>query len=327
LWAGTLEYPHEAGREYSPSRFFVNVYDRRVWLLSAGPPDPADHPQKNEEQLMAGTMDRSGRNRMKVTEGVPSAGAGKAGIIPAAILFSLAAFLTSVNAGPASAQATPGAGAGPGTIRVSGVGEVRVKPDMSTVNFAVETTGATAREASEANSNAMDAVVRALRGAGVTSEEISTSGYSLYPEYAMQTRDDPDATPRIRGYRASNQLSVRTRSIDSVGRLIDTGLGAGANRLNGVSFELVDSRAAETEALSRAVQAARTSAETIATALGVRLGRVLDASTSSQPAQPFYMQRDMAFAEMSVMAAAAPTPIQVGEQNVYASASVVFEIE
>jgi uncharacterized protein YggE len=231
-----------------------------------------------------------------------------------------------LSACAASAQGQPGTLMERRTIRVSGVGEVQVRPDLATVQFAVETTGTTAREASEANADAMDAVIRALRGAGVAEEDIRTSGYSLYPEYAMQTREDPNAPPSIRGYRASNQVSVRTRDLESVGRLIDAGLAAGANRMNGVSFEVRDSKAAEAEALTLAVQSARASAETIAAALGVRLGEVLDASTSSQPPQPLYRQMEIAFDARASMAAA-PTPIQPGEQSVYANASVVFAIE
>lgn len=249
-------------------------------------------------------------------------------IIEAAGIGVIAAMATTMlSACAASAQTLPGVSMQQRTIRVSGVGEVQVRPDRATVQFAVETTGTTAREATESNADAMDAVIRALRAAGVAQEDIRTSGYSLYPEYAMQTRDDPNAPPRIIGYRSSNQVSVRTGDLDSVGGLIDAGLAAGANRMNGVSFEVVDSEAAEADALTRAVRSARAQAETMASALGVRLGDVLDASTSSQPPQPIYRQMEMAFDGRVAMAAAAPTPIEPGQQTVRATASLVFAIQ
>lgn len=223
------------------------------------------------------------------------------------------------------AQDQSGTTGAPRTIRVSGTGEVQVKPDMATIQFAVETTGTTAQEAAEANADTMDRVIRALRGAGVANDDIRTSGYSLYPEYAIQPRDDPNAPPLIRGYRASNQVSVRSTNLDGLGQLIDVGLAAGANRMNGVSFELRDSDAASAEALRNAVLDARAAAETIASALGVTLGAVLDASTSADPVRPVLQEYGMAF-DMRMSAAAAPTPIQPGEQTVRAVASITYEI-
>ncbi len=214
------------------------------------------------------------------------------------------------------------------TIRVSGVGEVRVQPDLATVQFGVETTGATAQEAGQANATAMDRVIRALTEAGISRDDIRTSGYSLFPEYAQQQQPRPAGepeTPRIVGYRAINQVSVRTTDLDGVGRLIDVGLEAGANRMHGVSFEVVDGEAAQAEALRRAVEAARSSAQTMADALGVGLGPVLDATTSSDPVRPVYRMA----AESRAMDAfgAAPTPIEAGEQTVMATAALVFQIQ
>jgi uncharacterized protein YggE len=225
-----------------------------------------------------------------------------------------------------TAQDRPVGSVGPRTIRVSGTGQVQVRPDMATIQFAVETTGMTAQAAAEANADLMDRVIQALRGAGVANDDIRTSGYSLYPEYAIQTRDDPNAPPQIRGYRASNQVTVRSTNLDGLGALIDVGLAAGANRMNGVSFELRDSEAARAEALREAVVAARASAETIANALGVTLGAVIDASTSADPVRPVYQEYGMAM-DMRMSVAAAPTPIQPGEQTVTAVASIIYEIQ
>jgi uncharacterized protein len=211
------------------------------------------------------------------------------------------------------------------TIRVSGVGEVRAEPDLATVHFAVETTGSAAQQAAQQNAESMDRVIRALVAAGVPREDISTTGYSLYPEYAPQPRGAEMEPPRIRGYRASNQVGVRTTRLDRVGQLIDAGLAAGANRLSGVGFELLDPRPAQAQALERAVENARHSAETIARALGVRLGVVLDASTSAEPVRPvFRAAREMS---MDAIVVAPPTPIEPGQQTVRAMASVVFAIE
>jgi uncharacterized protein YggE len=238
----------------------------------------------------------------------------------ALILFVVAALVPAV----ASTQEPVTISADVRTIRVSGFGEFRAQPDLATVQFAVETTGITAQEAGQQNATSMERVIQALVGAGIRREDIRTSGYSLQPVYAPQPRQPSEIQePRITGYRASNQVSARIAELDRVGQLIDIGLEAGANSLNGVYFELQNAERAQAQALERAVAAARVSAQTMAGALGVTLGNVLDASTTSEPVRPmFRAARDM---EMT-QSFAPSTPIEPGEQTVTASAFLVFEI-
>src|SRR5690606_20759228 len=123
---------------------------------------------------------------------------------------------------------------------------------------------------------------------------------------------------------ATNQVTLRTTQLPRVGELIDTALGAGANRVDGVMFELRDADAAQAEATRNAVERARATAQTMASALGVRLGPVLDASTGVGPKIP----RPVPMARLQAMAAAAAsTPIEPGEQTVRADVTLVFAIE
>ncbi|HUE95859.1 MAG TPA: SIMPL domain-containing protein [Longimicrobiaceae bacterium] len=241
---------------------------------------------------------------------------------------AVAAVLGTGVAAPATAQVAGGVQYEGRTIRVSGSGEYRAQPNLATAQFGVETSAPTAEAAATQNAERMDRVLQALLRAGVQRADIQTSGYSLYPQYTQDRRVDADAEPRISGYRAVNQISVRTRDLPAVGGLIDVSLAAGANRLHGVFFQLEDeaAEAAEAQALTRAVADARRSAETIARALGVQLGSVLDASTATQPMQPMYRVRQESMDIVS-MAAPPPTPIEPGQQTVTATASLVFAIQ
>jgi len=211
-------------------------------------------------------------------------------------------------------------------IRVSGSGEVRVTPDVAHIDFSVETTGATARAVGEDNARRMDAVIRALTGAGVARTDIRTSGYTLFPVYAQQERpprQDPVQEPRIVGYRASNTVTVRTRDVARVGALIDAALGAGANRMQSLRFSVHDAEAAQNEAIRDASVRARRSAEAMAAALGIRLGEVMEASTSTDVIRPFMRMEAAAARSMDM---AAPTPVEPGEQTISANVSLVFAI-
>src|SRR5690606_32444959 len=135
---------------------------------------------------------------------------------------------------------------------------------------------------------------------------------------------DEMGPPQITGYRASNQITARTRDLTGVGRLIDVALEAGANQMHGISFQLEDAAAAEATALRRAIDRAHTSAQTMAAALGVQLGPVLDGSTSADPVRPVCR---VAAGAMMRQEVAASTPVEPGEQSVRATASLIFEIQ
>lgn len=238
---------------------------------------------------------------------------------------ALAAVMVAITPASGSAQVRGGGEAEP-SIRVSGIGLARVAADEAQVVFAVETFATTAREAGRENARIMDRVLAALEEAGVPRDELETRGYSLYPEYTRDERGSEGAEPRIRGYRAINQVVATTRDLDGVGGLIDAALGAGANRMDAISFRATDTEAARAAALREAVAVARADAETMAAALGVTLGPVVDATTG-YAAIPRGEEMVRERADVAVAASATPTPIQPGEQTVRAQVSIVFSID
>lgn len=229
--------------------------------------------------------------------------------------------------GRAEAQVPGAAVAAEHTIRVSGFGEVEVRPDLAEVAFAVETFADSAREAGRLNAARMDRVIAALVAAGVPRSEIETRNYSVHPEYV---HEEGRREPRLRGYRAMNQMVLETTRLERVGDYIDIALGAGANRMDGISFRLRDPSPPQAEALREAVTRARASAEAIASALGVRLGPVLDASTNADPIRPMYARQESAMRDFAGVGVSAPppppTPIQPTEQTVSAFVQLVFGI-
>ncbi|MBI4538758.1 MAG: SIMPL domain-containing protein, partial [Gemmatimonadetes bacterium] len=152
-------------------------------------------------------------------------------------------------------------------------------------------------------------------------DRIETSGYTVYPEYRYD-REVERAEARIIGYRAVNQVTATTRDLDSVGKLIDAGLAAGANRVAGIEFALANAAPHREQALRQAVEKARREASAIADALGVPLGPVLDARTESPPVPPILRAESR---EMAV-AAAVPTPIEPGALTVRATVTLRFRI-
>lgn len=230
--------------------------------------------------------------------------------------WAMALAATAMTAAPAARAQAPEARER--AIVVSASGDVQVTPDAAEIVLAVESVGTTAKEAGQSNAQLMQRVIAAVAAAGVPRDSVVTRDYSIHPEYADSKAGEP---PRIRGYRASNQVVVKAPSVDRVGSLIDVALGAGANRFEGVNFGVRNPEPARQQALTSAVERARESAEVIARALGVRLGPVLHASTSINTPRP------VAYARAAMMESAAPTPIQPGEQTIQANVTVSFSIQ
>lgn len=205
-----------------------------------------------------------------------------------------------------------------GTLEVSGSAEVSVPADQALVSFAVETEAPTAREASSQNAEKMDAVIRALREAGVQGLEVETHGYNLSPRYARPPRESPEVRT-IAGYTALNHVGVTAGDVGAVGRLIDSAVGAGANRVASLRFQASSTEEARLRALRMAVEKARSEARVIAESMGVTLGRPLSVTGGAQTPQP-PGRAYMAMAE-------AQTPVEPGSQTVTATVTITYRLE
>jgi uncharacterized protein YggE len=206
-------------------------------------------------------------------------------------------------------------------LTVSAQGDARVTPDEATVRLGVFTQAPTAREAQDQVSRTAGAILEAVRRLGIPAERIQTSDLNLGPVYAQGRPGNEPEEPRIVGYQASNVVSIQVEQLDKVGPVIDAGLGAGANRLDGVMFGLRNDRQARSEALTQAVEAARAKADALARALKVRLVRILEVAEGGiSVSPPPFLKGRMAAMEM------ADTPVSPGQVGVGATVTIRWEI-
>lgn len=198
-------------------------------------------------------------------------------------------------------------------------------PDLAVFNAGVVTQGVTASEALSANAAAMNRVIATLKKAGIADRDIQTSQISLNPVYSQPEYGPngvPRQEPRITGYQAVNNVTIRSRNVAGFGKVLDALVASGANQVNGPSFQMAEPAAAMDEARLDAMKSARARAELYARAAGLRVVRIVSISEGGgfSPPQPVYMRA------MKAEAAAAPTPIAVGEVEAEVSLSVQFEL-
>jgi uncharacterized protein len=223
-------------------------------------------------------------------------------------VLALAALAAFVGVGlPEGAKGSADAGAH--TITVNGTGKASTVPDRASFTFGVSTKRKTAPEASEANNRDMHALVEGLRNSGVAEEDIQTAQISLYPDYS----DSGD----VRGYEASNSVTV-TVSLAKAGGALEAAVSAGANQVDGPTLTKEDARKLYDGALRDAVADARSRAEVLAAAAGVKVGEVVSIEETTDSSAPI---------ALDMRASAAPTaPIEAGTQDVEADVTVSFAI-
>ena len=175
-------------------------------------------------------------------------------------------FVPSVEAQTPQAQPAPFLG-----VVVVGEGRVTVAPDYAQIASGVTTRGKTVKEASDANSKTMAAIIKALLDSGVAQNDIQTSRFSVQPVYLPQ---GPSTEPKLAGYSVSNQVRAKIRQIDKLGEILDRLITAGATDVGNIAFMVSDPSKALDQAREAAIADARRKAEVYARAAGIRLGQV-----------------------------------------------------
>jgi uncharacterized protein YggE len=209
----------------------------------------------------------------------------------------------------------------PSVIVVNSTAEVEATPDEATVRLGVVRQAPTAQAAQDQTNRAVQAVLADIAKLGVPAQKIQTSRLTLTPIYAPQRPDNREA-PRIVTYNAANVVSIELDNLTQVGPVIDAGLNAGANQLEGVRFGLKNDTLVKERALRQAVADAKRKAETMAEALGVRLTGVLEASEGGVS----IVTQDQASYRVLAAQAATATPVSPGELEVRASVTVRYLI-
>jgi len=206
-------------------------------------------------------------------------------------------------------------------LTAHGHGEVKAKPDIARLTAGVMTQAKDQGQAAQDNARRMTALLAAIKSLKIADRDIQTQGYSVEPQYDYGNGHAPILT----GYQVSNAVQVTLRDLSQAGALIDKATQAGANQVNGLSYELSNQDAVQDRALGKAVTDARRRAQTMADALGVGLGNPLSLNDggAASPVIPLFQVRRMG---MAASEAAPATPISAQEITVTADVTLVYAL-
>ncbi|HEY3643053.1 MAG TPA: SIMPL domain-containing protein [Xanthobacteraceae bacterium] len=215
---------------------------------------------------------------------------------------------------PASAQTVPAR-----TLNIVGSAQMHAAPDAALVSTGVVSESETAAAALKSNSAALTKVIDAIRSAGVEPKDLQTSGLSLEPRYYRPASASAADRPRIIGYTAANEITLRVRDLGKLGDLLDKVTAAGANRIDGIEFIVSNQDGLLDEARRKAVADAKDKADLYARAAGLTLGKVMSLTEEAVPS-PRPLARAMA------ASASAPVPVEAGEMTLSVRVRVVWSL-
>lgn len=212
-------------------------------------------------------------------------------------------------------------------IRVSGTGTVTTTPDEVHISLGVQTEHSDVQVAQEKNAEIMDAIVTAIKAAGIPADDIQTTGYRIY-----HTTDDGTSSSSIlpggkqTTFHVSNNVLVTLHDTSRAGEIIDLAVENGANTVNSIQFTLSEEKQQDLrdEALTEAVTSARSDADTVAAALGKSIVDVQEVSVGGSYAPVAYYEKSLAASDAT--GGRVPTPIEAGTLDVTATVSIAYII-
>ncbi|WP_238422493.1 SIMPL domain-containing protein [Gordonia sp. 'Campus'] len=230
-----------------------------------------------------------------------------------AVIAAVAVVVSGCGSDPAGDQ--------PRSVTVVGTGQVTGTPDTLRADIGVEATASDVTTALNETSAKVTAVTDAVVAAGVERKDVATQQVSVNPQY---TNPSPGATSEVGGYLATNTIRVTIRDIAKASAVLSAAATAGGDntRISNVSFAIDDDSDLLDQAREAAFTDARGRAEQYANLAGDSLGKVLTIteSTSGQEksAAPGTFERDVA---------AAPVPVEPGQQELTFTVNVTFALD
>ncbi|MES2984876.1 MAG: SIMPL domain-containing protein [Pseudomonadota bacterium] len=216
------------------------------------------------------------------------------------------------------------------SITTSGQAERKIAPDQAHVNVNVSALNVKLDAAKAEHDKKLRDVMAIAKKAGIDEAQMKTLNASVQPQYSYDNNKRS-----FRGYQVQTALDITVKNIDTVGELIEkltgAGLENGANaewgNLINVSYTIGNPDKIRDDMLVDAIKNARAKAESMAAAAGGSVGSVIQINEGSAPQFNFpvpMMARAMVASAPMMEKSVAPP---VGEQDVNANVTVIFELK
>jgi len=162
-------------------------------------------------------------------------------------------------------------------LAVIGEGKVEAIPDTAYVDVGITVNGMTTPDEAEKKIDMMNnQLIVSLKRLGISSKEIETTNYSVYPSYTYENN-----TNKITGYDGNATVTVKTKKTESVSLIMKEAIKAGANQINNTRFVVDEPEKYREAAREKAIANAKFQAAKLAKALDIKLGKITNVVEST----------------------------------------------
>lgn len=202
------------------------------------------------------------------------------------------------------------------TFQVTGEGSVLAKPDVAEISFSTQLEGPTVKELQGKANEVINRATEQLKKLGLKDEQIKTTNYNLTPKYRYDS-----GRQTLDGFSANITISIKVKDFAKLNEAVDATVAAGINQVGSLTFTVEDREKFVNEARTKAVQAAQRTAQALAGAAGMRLGRLTNITENAPTPPPIYLRA----AELGAPADNKQTQIQPGENEIKVSVTLYYE--
>lgn len=241
-------------------------------------------------------------------------------------------------------------------MAVTGTGKVDVVPDVAYIDAGITISRAkSAEEAKTRMTTVNNKIIEAVKALGIEKEDITTSNFSINPEYdysgnpipldavtepaagsgvagssgtqAIPEKIVPPVEPsrsRIVGYNGTATVAVKVRDSSKTAMVIQKVTEAGANNVGSPRFAVDSPEKYQEQAREKAITNAKEQAQKLAKQLGIRLGGITNMVENGGYPVPVY-DRAYGGTMMNAEAKSVPPTIEEGQQTVTSTVTLYFE--
>ena len=215
-------------------------------------------------------------------------------------------------------------------IRVFGVGQLILSPDIAILDIGIEAVAPTVHGARQDAASAAKSLMKVLQKHDISDNDIQTSFFNIYPRYEyVETSKNGNRIGKqvLIGFEVNNVVKVKVRDIAKSALIIDNVIDAVGEyvRLNGIAFTIDNKKLYEAELRNLSITDAIIKADHFASLLGMSRGNAIsinDYTGSSNAARPDLTRMGIMNAEMGN-----PSSINPGEIQLDMTVEVIFSLE
>lgn len=218
-------------------------------------------------------------------------------------------------------------------ITVSGEGEVKAEPDNAKINLTIRTSAPQVKDAQNVIDEKAKKLNSELEKIGIEKQNIKSLFYNTNPKYEYKAIECKSETVpcgseyKMVGYEASQTIEIKVKKIELTDKIISLAGTLEINEISGPNFNIENDAKFKSEARNLAIKNSRVKAESIAKALGMKLGKVVKFDEDANMIRSVPM---MAYAKAAMSADGAAENqevLQKGEEVIKSRVSVTYYLK